>query len=487
MQSNRVFILKALAPLVIVLALGVYFQQEVVDSILFTPHPAIVLVIFGLTALGVLLLLINLRHLLQDQHLFNRLIPLDASLRHELLHTIRQQPGRFRALAGLLCMHPAPDRHEHKQACDAEIARIQYSYNEALAFPTFLSGSLVGLGLVGTFIGLLGALGDIADLISGLSVLNSQSGNMLELFAQLVKQLQNPMKSMATAFVASLFGLLGSMTLGFMLVAQRRFSPRLLNEWRSLVSESVLQANQQDDHAIPLGATPAENLKIAITEAEQWKQMFAQLRAEHKQLIESDQQLQQQSVHMIWQVQEQHQELIKRMEARQQELQQHTQQQVLLIQSETRELARVLHERNETDALVRRALGEGEHWMQTLMQLQETALQFVATQQEQSATEVAATQTSTDAMLRLLDRLQRADERQQHEVQQLAHEVRQLVGQIERFESTARQMSGAVLHNIESHQQALHDSIAKLRALLAFEIGELGLSAGKTTGGAASS
>lgn len=489
MQSTRVFVLKALAPLVIVLTMGLYFQQAVVDSILFTPHPAIVFVIFGLAGLGALLLILNLKHLLKDHQLFSRLIPLDSKTRQELLMDVRKQPGRFRALAGLLSMQPVPDRHEHKQACDAEIRRIQHNYNEALAFPTYLSGALVGLGLVGTFIGLLGALGDIADLISGLSVLNSQNGNMLELFAQLVKQLQNPMKSMATAFVASLYGLLGSMTLGFMLVAQRRFTPSLLNEWRSLVSESLLHAPQSDERGFAVGATPAENLQIAMTEAEQWRQMFAQLRAEHKQLIEQDQQLQQQCVHMIWQVQEQHQELLKRMDARQQDLQQHTQQQVLLIQSETRELARVLHERNETDALVRRALGEGEHWMQTLMQLQETATQFVATQQQQSAAEVAATRAATDAMQRLLERLHRSDDRQQQEVQQLAQEVRQMVEQIRRFESTASQMSGAVLHNIETHQHALHDSIAKLRTLLAFEVGEMGLSNGKpatgSTGGSA--
>lgn len=482
MHSTRAFVFKALVPLVTVLALGLYFQQAVIDSILFTPHPAIVFIIFGISALGALMLVINLRHLLQDHALFTRLLPLDTTLRQELLQDIRQQPGRFRALAGLLAMQPVLDRHEQREACEAEIDRIQAQYNEALSFPNFLSGSLVGLGLVGTFIGLLGALGDIADLISGLSAMNNPNGNMLEMFSQLIKQLQNPMKSMATAFVASLFGLVGSMTLGFMLIAQRKFTPMLLNEWRSLVNESLLQSSSLGDGSIPHGATPAENLQIALTEAEQWKHLFAQLRAEHKQLLEHDQQLQQQCVQMIWQLREQHQELLRHMDTRQQALQQHTQQQVLLIQTETRELAQVLHERNETDALVRRALGEGQHWMQTLMQLQETATQFVAAQQAQSTQEVVAIRASTDTMQRLLDRLQRTDERQQQEVQQLAREVRELVAHIQRFESNASQLSGAVLHNIESHQQALHDSIAKLRTLLALEMGEPALSSVKPAG-----
>lgn len=495
MHSIRPFILKALTPMAVVLGLGLYFRQEVVDSILFTPHPAIVFVIFALSGIGLLLLLLNMTHLWQDQRVLSRVLSLAPQERMERLQALQREPGRFSALAGLLVTPPVWDRREHQAACETELDRIQYFYNEALSFPAFLSGALVGLGLVGTFIGLLGALGDIADLISGLSVMNSQSGNMMEMFAQLVKQLQNPMKSMATAFVASLYGLLGSMTLGFTLFAHRKFVPLLVNQWRSLAGVVLL-----DDAAerLPEGATPAENLQIALTEAEQWKRMFAQLRAEHQQLIEHSQQLQQQSTRMIGHMREQqnellmrqderhqesllrqeawHEELLKRQELQHCEMQQHTEQQVLQIQAETRDLAKVLHERNETDALVRRALGEGEHWMQTLMQLQETALRFVTDEQERSAIEVAATRACTDATQRLIERLQRTDERQQHDVQQLAREVRELVDQIQRVESTAGQLSAAVLHNVQAHQVALQDSIAKLRTLMALAMDEPGMS-----------
>jgi hypothetical protein len=380
--------------------------------------------------------------------------------------------------------------------------RVQVAFQEALSFPNFLSGALVGLGLVGTFIGLLGALGDIAELISGLSVMGSQSGNMIELFAHLVQQLQNPMKSMATAFVASLYGLLGSMTLGFMLIAQRKFTHVIVDQWRALVDEISL-ASPSDDMAEVV--TPAQSLQMAITEARQWKQLFNQLRAEHAQLIESDQSIQQRLGLLIQQSQDQHQEMLERHDARlqewmersesqhrwlidsgnrmlhtameqqaarQQALQEHTQQQVLVIQAESRELARVLHERNETDALVRRALGEGQHWMQTLMQLQETASHFAHQQQHQSTLTVAAAQSSAEALQQLAERLQHSEARQEQDVQRLAQEMQRLAEHTLRFENTARQLSTTVLQTVENHQQALQDSTHKLRDLLAYELNE---------------
>jgi uncharacterized protein YoxC len=110
--------------------------------------------------------------------------------------------------------------------------------------------------------------------------------------------------------------------------------------------------------------------------------------------------------------------------------------------------------------------------MQTLMQLQETASQFVSLQQQQSALEIAATQSSTDAVLQLAERLQRSDLRQQQDIQHLAQEMQRLVEQVQRLESTARQLSTSVLGAVETHQQALQDSTSKLRSLLAYELNE---------------
>ena len=494
MYSIQSFALKALAPMGAVLGLGVVFRQDVVDSIVFTPHPAIVFIIFGMSGMGLLLLLLNLWHLWQDHRLLSGLLSLDASQRLERLQAVQRLGGRFRALAGRLSAASPWDRRQQLDDCEVELNRVHQFYNEALSFPGFLGGALVGMGLVGTFIGLLGALGDIAELISGLSVMNNQNGNVMEMFAQLVKQLQNPMKSMATAFVASLYGLLGSMTLGFTLFAHRKFVPLMLNEWRTLSQDVLLQAAPE---RIAQGANPAENLQIAITEAEQWKELFAQLRVEHQQVLDHCQHLQRQASQQFEQFQVQQQRLLEqqdahhqaaltrqeawqqafleRQEARHQDMQQHTWQQVEQIQADTRELARVLHERNDTDALVRRALGEGEHWMQTLMQLQEMAQHHLTSEQLHRDAELATARASTQAMQRLMACLQRTEERQQLDMQQLAGEVRELSAHWREMEATAEQWSSAWLHNLQLHQSVMQDSVHKLRTWMSLQLGEPGL------------
>ena len=70
MRSIQALTFKALFPLGAVLVLGLVFYPQIVDSILFTPHPAIVFIIFGLMALGALLLMINLKHLATDHRAF---------------------------------------------------------------------------------------------------------------------------------------------------------------------------------------------------------------------------------------------------------------------------------------------------------------------------------------------------------------------------------------------------------------------------------
>jgi hypothetical protein len=95
----------------------------------------------------------------------------------------------------------------------------------------YLIGLLIFLGLLGTFWGLLETIGSVADAIGGLQV---SSGDAVQMFATLKESIQGPLKGMATAFGASLFGLSGSLVLGFLELqasqAQGRFHTEL-EEW----------------------------------------------------------------------------------------------------------------------------------------------------------------------------------------------------------------------------------------------------------------
>ncbi len=77
----------------------------------------------------------------------------------------------------------------------------------------YLIGLLVFLGLLGTFYGLLETVQSVKGVIGGLSVGPS---DVARAFSDLQSRLQTPLGGMSTAFSASLFGLAGSLILGFL-------------------------------------------------------------------------------------------------------------------------------------------------------------------------------------------------------------------------------------------------------------------------------
>lgn len=88
----------------------------------------------------------------------------------------------------------------------------------------YLIGLLVFLGLLGTFYGLLETVQSVGGVIGSLSV---GAGDVGRAFGELKNNLAAPLGGMSTAFSASLFGLAGSLVLGFLDLqaglAQNRF------------------------------------------------------------------------------------------------------------------------------------------------------------------------------------------------------------------------------------------------------------------------
>lgn len=105
--------------------------------------------------------------------------------------------------------------------------------DESRDLSRYLIGLLIFLGLLGTFWGLLGTVGAVANVIANLTI---ETGNIVDVFADLKSGLESPLAGMATAFSSSLFGLAGSLILGFLDLqlgqAQNRFYNEL-EEWLS--------------------------------------------------------------------------------------------------------------------------------------------------------------------------------------------------------------------------------------------------------------
>jgi hypothetical protein len=108
--------------------------------------------------------------------------------------------------------------------------------DESRDLSRYTIGLLIFLGLLGTFWGLLQTVGSISGVINGLTV---EGGDPSTIFSTLKRGLEAPMAGMGTAFSSSLFGLAGSLVLGFLDLqagqAQNRFYNDL-EEWLSSVT-----------------------------------------------------------------------------------------------------------------------------------------------------------------------------------------------------------------------------------------------------------
>lgn len=75
----------------------------------------------------------------------------------------------------------------------------------------YLTGTLILMGLIGTFIGLMEMVASVGGIVGGLAKAGTGSDEAIK---NVIRDLEAPLVGMATGFSASLFGLFGSLTLG---------------------------------------------------------------------------------------------------------------------------------------------------------------------------------------------------------------------------------------------------------------------------------
>ncbi|HJS33621.1 MAG TPA: flagellar motor protein MotA [Alphaproteobacteria bacterium] len=149
--------------------------------------------------------------------------------------------------------------------------------DESRDISRYLIGLEIFLGLLGTFWGLLETVGAVSSVIGGLSTTTDTAA----LFNDLQAGLKAPLSGMGTAFGTSLFGLAGSLVLGFLDLqasqAQNRFYNDL-EEWlSSLTRLSSGGPLAESEQAVPAyiqalleqTADNLENLQRTMARAEE--------------------------------------------------------------------------------------------------------------------------------------------------------------------------------------------------------------------------
>ena len=108
--------------------------------------------------------------------------------------------------------------------------------DESREISRYLIGLLVFLGLLGTFWGLLETIQAVGFVVSGIDTQTADFGKLMQEFKS---GLDAPLSGMATAFSSSLFGLAGSLILGFLDLQLGQASSRFysdLEDWLSTMA-----------------------------------------------------------------------------------------------------------------------------------------------------------------------------------------------------------------------------------------------------------
>ena len=140
--------------------------------------------------------------------------------------------------------------------------------DEARDISRYMTSLLVFLGLLGTFWGLIETVGSVGSVIQNLKV----GGEAGAVFDTLREGLAAPLGGMGISFSSSLFGLAGSLALGFLDLqagqAQNRFYMELEDWLSTIVSDLTVDAEARPVAAAPSGEmrTAIDKLKEAVAE-----------------------------------------------------------------------------------------------------------------------------------------------------------------------------------------------------------------------------
>jgi hypothetical protein len=207
------------------IALGsVYFNREIMGTIEGNPHPQINYLILILIVGSCFQMMNHVKRINREGQFiedFSSLLTVnkDPKAARRLLEEDKQKTNNdaSEVLELLLQTYATEISSVQQTAVESEIERFHARQNRQLLLAQFMSGMMVGLGLLGTFIGLLGALQEIGKLIGSFSA-GSGMTDPVAAVNELVARLTEPMRAMGVAFSASLFGVLGSLIVGMLMV-----------------------------------------------------------------------------------------------------------------------------------------------------------------------------------------------------------------------------------------------------------------------------
>jgi hypothetical protein len=223
LSSPRIFLFRMLVFLILcALVVVILFKQIIVA---FTSNVGLNALILGVLLIGIVLAFRQIIRLVPEVEWVNGFRLADPGL------ALERPPVLLAPMAAIL-----GDRIGRMSISSTMMRGILDSIatrlDEARDISRYMTGLLVFLGLLGTFWGLIVTVGSVGGVINSLKV----GGDAESIFESLRDGLAAPLSGMGISFSSSLFGLAGSLILGFLDLqtsqAQNRFYTDL-EDWLS--------------------------------------------------------------------------------------------------------------------------------------------------------------------------------------------------------------------------------------------------------------
>ncbi len=246
LSSPRIFLFRMLVFVVLVGLIAFVLLKQI--EVAFMANPGLNALIIGVEAIGIILSVRQVARLFPEIAWVNNFRVADPGL------AVDRPPVLLAPMAAILGSRVG------RMAMSTQLMRgildsIANRLDEARDISRYMTGLLVFLGLLGTFWGLIETVGSVGNVIQGLKA-TSDTSNM---FDSLREGLAAPLSGMGISFSSSLFGLAGSLVLGFLDLQSSQAQNRFYTELEDWLSTTVY-----DQGAEP---TPGSNIAMEVRSA----------------------------------------------------------------------------------------------------------------------------------------------------------------------------------------------------------------------------
>jgi hypothetical protein len=259
LSSPRIFLVRMMVFLILCALIVVVLYKQITFA--FMANPGLNGLIVAALIIGILLAFRQVIRLFPEVNWVNSFRLADPGL------AVERPPVLLAPMAALL-----GDRMG-RMAMSSTMMRgildsIATRLDEARDLSRYMTGLLIFLGLLGTFWGLIDTVSSVGRVIEGLKV-GSDAGAT---FDSLKEGLAAPLSGMGISFSSSLFGLAGSLVLGFLDLQTSQAQNRFYTELEDWLSTTVRDFGSAGDAAAPAGQLSGDlrqvidRLKDAVVE-----------------------------------------------------------------------------------------------------------------------------------------------------------------------------------------------------------------------------